>query len=79
MRYTWLFILPLIAFVAIVAYSLYRFYAKKRSNKKAVMLAHSKKIRSLPEYEKARVRYRVLMTLTAIAFVVSAFMALFHN
>ncbi len=71
MRYTWLFILPLIAFIAIVAYSLYRFYAKKRSNKKAVMLAHSKKIRSLPEYEKARVRYRVLMTLTAIAFVVS--------
>lgn len=69
MRYSWLFILPLIAIISIIAYSIRRLYTKRRPNKKAIIVAHSKRIRNLPEYEKARVRYRILLTLMAIAFV----------
>ncbi len=71
MRYSWLFILPIIAVIAIISYSLYRFYSKERVTKKAVMIAHSKKIRNLPEYEKARTHYRILLILLAVFFVVS--------
>ena len=69
MRYSWLFIIPLLAIMAIVAYSICRFYTQRRTSKKAVAVAHSKKIRNLPEYEKARTRYRVLLVLLAITFV----------
>lgn len=71
MRYSWLFILPIIAIIAIISYSLYRFYSKKRTVKKSVMIAHSKKIRNLPEYEKVRTRYRILLILLAIFFTTS--------
>ena len=71
MRYSWLFILPIIAIIAIISYSLYRFYSKKRTTKKSAMIAHSKKIRNLPEYEKVRTRYRILLILLAIFFTTS--------
>ena len=61
MKYAWLFILPLFAFVMIVAYSIYRFRTKQRKTKKAVMVAHSKRVKILPEYEKVRKKYRLLL------------------
>ena len=71
MKYAWLFILPLFALVAIITYSIFRFRTKQRKTKKAVMIAHSKRIKALPEYEKARKKYRFLLILVAICFVVS--------
>ncbi|MBP5656812.1 VWA domain-containing protein [Candidatus Saccharibacteria bacterium] len=71
MRYSWLFILPIFAIIAIVSYSLYRFYSKERTVKKVVMVSHSKKIRNLPEYDKARTRYRILLVAMVITFTVS--------
>lgn len=71
MRYSWLFILPIFAVIAIVSYSLYRFYSKERVIKKVAMVSHSKKIRSLPEFDKARTRYRILLVAMVITFIVS--------
>jgi len=71
MRYSWLFILPVIAIIAIISYSLRRFYTRKRGAKKAVTIAHSKKIRNLPEYEKARTHYRILLVLMVVSFIIS--------
>lgn len=71
MKYAWLFILPLFAFVMIVAYSIYRFRTKQRKTKKAVMIAHSKRVKILPEYEKVRKKYRLLLILVAVFFTIS--------
>jgi len=71
MKYAWLFILPLFAFVMIVAYSIYRFRTKQRKTKKAVMVAHSKRVKILPEYEKVRKKYRLLLILAAVFFAIS--------
>ena len=71
MRYAWLFILPLLALVAIVAYSIFHFHTKQRKTKKAAMVAHSKRVKALPEYEKVRKKYRFLLVVVAICFAVS--------
>lgn len=71
MRYPWLFVLIAVAIVALIARSLRRLYAAQRKNKKAVMIAHSKKIKALPEYERARKKRRLLLILAAVSFVVS--------
>ena len=75
MRYSWLFIPPLFAIVCIVALVVYRLLTKKHTpkHKKAVIISHSKKARILPEYEKARVRYRILLVLAALFSVGSIF------
>ena len=72
MKYAWLFILPLFALIAIIAYSIYRFRTKQRKTKKAVMVAHSKRVKVLPEYEKVKKKYRLLLIFAAICFAVSA-------
>ena len=71
MRYAWLFILPLFALVAIVAYSIFHFHTKQRKTKKAAIVAHSKRVKALPEYEKVRKEYRFLLVMVAICFAVS--------
>ena len=71
MRYAWLFILPLFVLVAIVAYSIFHFHTKQRKTKKAAMVAHSKRVKALPEYEKVRKKYRFLLVMVAICFAVS--------
>lgn len=71
MRYSWLFILPIFAIVAIVAYSIYRHKTGQQKLKKSVLIAHSKKIRALPEYEKARKNYFIMLSIATAALVVS--------
>ena len=71
MRYAWLFILPLFVLVAIVAYSIFHFHTKQRKTKKAAMVAHSKRVKALPEYEKVRKKYRFLLVMVAICFAIS--------
>ena len=71
MRYAWLFIIPTLAIIIIVSLSLYRFSTKRRTIKKARIIAHSKRIRSLPEYEKVRMRYRFLLVLMILSFTVA--------
>ena len=71
MRYSWLFILPIFAIVAIVAYSIYRHKTGQQRLKKSVLIAHSKKIRALPEYEKARKNYFIMLSIATAALVVS--------
>ena len=73
MRYGWLFIIPALAIIAIVSLSLYRFHSKQRTVKKAAMISHSKKIRNLPEYEKARTHYRILLAIMIISLSASIF------
>ncbi len=75
MRYSWLFIPPLFAIICIVALAVYRLLTKKHTpkHKKAAIISHSKKARNLPEYEKARVRYRILLVFAALFSIGSIF------
>ena len=74
MRYPWLFIIPLIAFIVIVASLIVRFLKSKdykKQHRSASLIAHTKAIRELPEYESAQKRYRFLLWLAAVVFIIS--------
>ena len=71
MKYSWLFIFPIFAIIAIVAYSIYHRKTGQQRIKKSVLISHSKKIRALPEYEKASKKYRILLCVAAVALVFS--------
>ncbi len=71
MKYSWLFIFPIFAIIAIVAYSIYHHKTGQQKIKKSVLISHSKKIRALPEYEKASKKYRILLCIAAVALVFS--------
>ena len=71
MKYSWLFIFPIFAIIAIVAYSIYHRKTGQQKLKKSVLISHSKKIRALPEYEKASKKYRILLCVAAVALVFS--------
>jgi hypothetical protein len=71
MKYSWLFIFPIFAIIAIVAYSIYHRKTGQQKIKKSVLISHSKKIRALPEYEKASKKYRILLCIAAVALVFS--------
>lgn len=71
MKYSWLFIFPIFAIIAIVAYSIYHRKTGQQKIKKSVLISHSKKIRALPEYEKASKKYRILLCVAAVALVFS--------
>ena len=73
-RYGWLFWFPLLALIAIVVYQVILFrknkLVKKHKRKDhAAQLAHTKFVRNLPEYKKARRRYNLLIVLAAILYV----------
>lgn len=71
MKYSWLFIFPIFAIIAIVAYSIYHRKTGQQKIKKSVLISHSKKIRALPEYAKASKKYRILLCVAAVALVFS--------
>ena len=71
MKYSWLFIFPIFAIIAIVAYSIYHRKTGQQKIKKSVLISHSKKIRALPEYGKASKKYRILLCVAAVALVFS--------
>ena len=71
MKYSWLFIFPIFAIIAIVAYSIYHRKTGQQKIKKSVLISHSKKIRALPEYEKASKKYHILLCVAAVALVFS--------
>lgn len=71
MKYSWLFIFPIFAIIAIVAYSIYHRKTGQQRIKKSVLISHSKKIRALPEYEKASKKYRILLCVAAVALIFS--------
>ncbi len=73
-RYGWLFWFPLVALIIIIAYQILLFRKNKlirRRKKKdtAAQIAHTRYIRNLPEYKKARKRYNLLIVLSAILYV----------
>ena len=75
MRYPWLFVLPLVALVVIVVSAIVHFLKNKdykKQHRKASLIAHTSSIRELPEYESAQKRYRLLLWLAVIVFIVSA-------
>lgn len=62
--YPWLFVIPATATVVIVLYSLALANAKRKKKKNhhhITSIAHTSAIRNLPEYQKARKRYNVLI------------------
>ncbi len=74
MRYSWLFVLPLIAIIAIVIVTIMRFQKQKMRKPKSddsSLIAHTKAIRELPEYQAAKKHYNMLLCLAAILFVIS--------
>ena len=71
MKYSWLFIFPIFAIIAIIAYSIYHRKTGQQKIKKSVLISHSKKIRALPEYAKASKKYRILLCVAAVALVFS--------
>jgi hypothetical protein len=72
-RYGWLFWFPLVAVICVIVYELLLFRKRKlyRRKKKdtAAKIAHTKFVRNLPEYKKARRRYNVLLFMAAILYV----------
>ena len=74
MRYNWLFVLPLVAVIAISIATILRFRKKKLrkpKHDKSSLIAHTKTIRELPEYKAAKKHYNMLLCLAAALFVVS--------
>lgn len=72
-RYGWLFWIPLIATIMIVAYEILLFRKRKMFRRKkkdnSAKIAHTKFVRNLPEYKKARKRYNLLLVVAAILYV----------
>ncbi|MBR6134033.1 VWA domain-containing protein [Candidatus Saccharibacteria bacterium] len=74
MRYNWLFVLPLVAVIAISIATILRFRKKKLRKPKhdnSSLIAHTKTIRELPEYKAAKKHYNMLLCLATALFVVS--------
>ena len=74
-RYNWLFVLPLIAVIAITVSTILRFRKRKLRKPKhdhSSLIAHTKTIRELPEYKAAKKRYNMLLCLATILFAISA-------
>ena len=74
-RYSWLFVLPLIAIIAITVTTILHFRKRKLRKPKhdnSSLIAHTKTIRELPEYKAAKKRYNMLLCLAAVLFVISA-------
>lgn len=72
--YPWLFVLPAAVAVAIVLYSLAIENAKrkkKKSKHKVTSIAHTTAIRNLPEYQKARKHYILLVILAGFFLLLS--------
>ncbi len=73
-RYPWLFIIPCIAIIVIVAVSLVRFHIRKLRRKKknkVTLIAHTNYVRNLPEYKAAQKRYNLMLVILAVTFVVA--------
>ena len=71
MRYSLLFILPLLAIIAVVGIVIWRFLKNKRKINNKSIVAHTASIRDLPEYKKALLIYRILIGISAAVFLVS--------
>lgn len=71
MRYNLLFILPLLAIIAVVGIIIWRFIKNKRKVNNKSIVAHTASIRDLPEYKKALLIYRILIGVSAVVFLVS--------
>lgn len=72
-RYGWLFWFPLLATILIVAYEILLFRKnrmfKRKKKDSSAKIAHTKFVRNLPEYKKARKRYNMMLILSAILYV----------
>ena len=75
MRNTWLFIIPPIVLVAIVAIAWihYRKHSHERDLKKVAVIAHTRTIKELPAYRQAVKRYKIMIVLAAVSFLVTIF------
>ena len=75
-RYGWLFWIPLVVVLCIIGYEILLFRRNKMFKRKkkdnSAKIAHTRFIRNLPEYKKARKRYNILLTIAAILYVVTA-------
>ena len=70
MRYGWLFVIPVLGLVIIVAIAVIRFKLEKpRKIDKLAVLAHTEPIKNLPEYKNAQKQYNRLMVTAASLFV----------
>lgn len=75
-RYGWLFWIPLVVVLCIIGYEILLFRRNKMFKRKkkdnSAKIAHTRFIRNLPEYKKARKRYNILLTVAAILYAVTA-------
>ena len=72
MQYAWFFFVLLLAILLIVGWALLRFKLDKpRKDKTLSLLAHTDSIAALPEYKRAEKKYRRLLRLSLILFVVT--------
>ena len=73
-RYAWLFVIPVLAIIVVVAIAIIRFRKRllhRNKKEKVALVAHTKFVRNLPEYTAAKKRYNVMLCLLAVFFVVS--------
>ena len=74
-RYGWIFWFPLLIIIGIIIYQILLFRRNKmlkkykRRKDTAAQIAHTRFVRNLPEYKKARKRYNLLLVLSAILYI----------
>ena len=75
MRYGWIFILPIVAIVLSTILSiLHRMkHSQDRSLKKTAVIAHTRTIKMLPAYRRAKRNYFIMLGLAAVCFLISIF------
>ena len=74
MRYGLLFIAPLLGLIIVVAVTIWRYLKQKRKvskRTKIVRLAHTQKVKELPEYIKARRLYIALLGSGGLVFMIA--------
>lgn len=69
MRYGPLFILPLVAFIAVIGVIIWRFLKNIRKVNNKAIIAHTSPIRALPEYKQALLIYRIMLGVTVAVFI----------
>ena len=69
MRYELLFILPLLALLAITGATIWRFLKNKRKIINKAIIAHTENIKKLDAYKKATLFYRILIVATSTVFM----------
>ncbi len=73
-RYSWMFLIPIVAIIIIAAISFIRFrkhLLRRNKKEKIALIAHTNFIRNLPEYKAAKKHYNSMLCLLVVLFTIA--------